>query len=288
MVMHMVLAVASAAAWAGSFVATKMLSVGLLAPLFAFVRFGIGALGLLPFVKERDYKKISRRDMAMFAVMGASMCMVFALIFNVLHAAPVSTVSLILAIHPIALALVGLALARKVPSKYQFVAGMLAFAGFAVMVAGKHFEGKLLSMEAAEMLALAIVACQIIYVMAMRKVTASLSPQVVMLMMCVWGMLFALPFLAHQEIFNVLRALPMMQWGLMAFVGVVGTALSFPLYSMVIDRMGGAKATMVVGSLVPVIAGLGAYFLLGEMVCVEQLAGGIFIIGALVVNGLCG
>jgi drug/metabolite transporter (DMT)-like permease len=80
----------------------------------------------------------------------------------------------------------------------------------------------------------------------------------------------------------------MMQWGLMAFVGVVGTALSYPLYSMVIDRMGGGRATMIVGSLVPVLAGLGAYFMFGEMASVEQIAGGVFIIGALVVNGLCG
>lgn len=279
---HILMAVGAAALWAGSIVGVKELSSVLQAPVIAFLRFALALVCLLPFFSLRDYKKISRKHMPLFGGMGASMLAVFVLTVIALQHASLTTFAIIVMSHPLAIMLASAILERKMPARNHIIAMALAFGGIGFAVT----KGGAMAMGYGEQMALAAMACQVVYVLIMQRLNNAYSPAMTMLMMSAWGAVLVAPFLINMGVIETLQVLSWEHWAMVAGVGVLGTAGAFTLYAHVIDKLGASKASQIVlcGSLLLIAAA--AHFVLAQPIMMEQIVGGVLVMAGLLL-GLC-
>ena len=279
---HILMAVGAAALWAGSIVGVKELSSVLQAPVIAFLRFALALVCLLPFFSLRDYKKISRKHMPLFGGMGASMLAVFVLTVIALQHASLTTFAIIVMSHPLAIMLASAILERKMPARNHIIAMALAFGGIGFAVT----KGGAMAMGYGEQMALAAMACQVVYVLIMQRLNNAYSPAMTMLMMSAWGAVLVAPFLINMGVIETLQVLSWEHWAMVAGVGVLGTAGAFTLYAHVISKLGASKASQIVlcGSLL--LIATAAHFVLAQPIMMEQIVGGVLVMAGLLL-GLC-
>ena len=135
-----------------------------------------------------------------------------------------------------------------------------------------------------EWLALAAVLCHIMYTLALQKVSAHYSPLFLTFITGLTGLLFVLPFVANGEFVQVVINLSLQQWGLLAFISAMGTALAIYLYSIAVKNMGPARTSLTSWGAMPVFVFVLAYVVLGENISLWQVLGGILVVSSLVIG----
>lgn len=86
-----------------------------------------------------------------------------------------------------------------------------------------------------------------------------------------FGMIGSIPFaLAEQHDFSSLSAVVVLN---VLFLGVLGSALGYWFYVIMLDRMGPSRSSVFI-NLIPVVSVIAAYFVLGERLTTQQLLGG--------------
>lgn len=253
---------------------------------FAFLRYGLASLCLLPFVlmrKEKEPLKVRYLPILMF--LGFTLVLVFnALFFNALYYSSATSVSLIGATNPILTMLVSALVFRHIPNRYQLLAFMLSFAGAALVITEGRMGFEVLKGSIGEFLMLLGVFCQIMYTMALKKISTHFSPLFLSFATLISGILFVLPFVANKEFVHVVMNLTAGQWGILAFISCLGTALAIYLYSIAIKHMGPARTSLTVFSSMPVFVFILAFLILGEKISIWQMLGGILVVSSLVVG----
>ena len=284
--LYVIAALACSLLWAGVTIGGKMLSGTIPSFAFAFLRYGLASLCLLPFVlmrKEKEPLKVRYLPILMF--LGFTLVLVFnALFFNALYYSSATSVSLIGATNPILTMLVSALVFRHIPNRYQLLAFMLSFAGAALVITEGRMGFEVLKGSIGEFLMLLGVFCQIMYTMALKKISTHFSPLFLSFATLISGILFVLPFVANKEFVHVVMNLTAGQWGILAFISCLGTALAIYLYSIAIKHMGPARTSLTVFSSMPVFVFILAFLILGEKISIWQMLGGILVVSSLVVG----
>ena len=114
-------ALACSLLWAGVTIAGKMLAGTIPAFAFAFLRYMLASLCLLPFIlMSKKREKIKVRYLPVLLFLGFALVFLFnALFFIALYYAPATSVALIGATNPILTMLVSAIVFRHIPNRYQ-------------------------------------------------------------------------------------------------------------------------------------------------------------------------
>lgn len=283
---NIVTALACSFLWAGVTIGGKMLSGALPSFAFAFLRYGLSALCLLPFVlmrKEKETLKIRYLPVIMF--LGFTLVLVFnALFFNAVYYSSATSVSLIMATNPILTMLISALLFRHIPNRYQLLAFMLSFAGAVLVITEGKMGFSILKGSIGEFLMLLGVLFQIMYTLALKQVSTHFSPLFLSFATMVSGILFVFPFVANKEFVDVVMNITLKHWGIIGFISFFGTALAIYLYSVVIKNMGPTRTSLIVFSALPVFVMILAFIILGESISLWQLLGGTLVLSSLVIG----
>lgn len=283
---NIILALVCSLLWAGVTIGGKMLSGVLPSFAFAFLRYGLAAVVLLPFVllrKEKETLQIQYLPVIMF--LGFTLVLMFnALFFNAIYYSSATSVALIMTTNPVLTMLVSAIVFRHVPNRYQLLAFMLSFAGTVLVITEGKMGFAVLKGSIGELLMLLGVLFQIMYALALKHVSAHFSPLFLSFATMISGILFVFPFVANKEFVDVLMNITMKHWGIIAFISCLGTALAIYLYSIVIRNIGPTRTSLIVFSALPVFVIMLAYFILGESISIWQLLGGILVVSSLIIG----
>lgn len=283
---NVICALACSLLWAGVTIGGKILAGTIPSFAFAFLRYGLAAFCLLPFVLMRTEKEsLKIRYVPVLMFLGFTLVFVFnALFFNALYYAPANSVALIGATNPILTMLVSAVIFHHIPNRYQLLSFMLSFAGAALVITEGKMGFEVLKGSIGEFLMLLAVLCQIAYTLVLKRISGHFSLIFISFATLVSGILFVLPLVANKEFLCVVANLSTAQWGILAFISCLGTALAIYLYSYAIKHMGPARTSLTVFSSMPIFVFILAYLILGESISIWQVLGGILVVSSLIVG----
>jgi drug/metabolite transporter (DMT)-like permease len=261
--------------WSTSFVLIKLgLRAQLPALTFAGLRYSLAFLCLVPFVlldpKQRiALAKLDRREWAGLVVLGL---VLYTLTqgsgFVSLAYLPAASLSLLLNLTPIVVGLVSGRLIQERTSGWHWLGIAAAAAGSFLYFLPLNLTGSSRIGLAAAFLGLAANSAAVLLGRGINRI-GKLSPLVVTFAsMGTGGVLL----LAAGLLVQGLGVLGWMDWGIIAWLAVVNTALAFTLWNQTLRTLGAVESSVLNGLMLPQIAVL-SWFLLGETLTVKEIAG---------------
>jgi len=271
--------------WAGTTIASKNLALAMPSMVFAFLRYFIACLCLLPFVSRHECKNLTPKNIGIILFLGFSFILLFNLFFlNALYFSSATAVTLIAAINPVLTLLISSIIYAQIPKKSQLLAFILSFAGVTMIITKGNFGFEVLTGNIGEFLMLGAVLSQISYALALRKINHSFTPIFLSFATGICGILLLIPIVLNRELFVILQQLTFSHWLSVLYVGILGTPVGLILYSLSIKRVGPATTNLLIFSTMPIFVGILAFFLLGERMTIWHALGGSLVIGSLVLG----
>ena len=280
-----------AAALFGSSVVAVRVAVQEVPPLsLAVLRFGQGGLLLvlvLLLAGARDLLRVKLQDLPLLLLLGAVLFTVFPVTFNAsLRLIEASRGALILATIPLWSAL----LARMVRSERlaprQVVGVLLSFAGVGLALAerGLGWHGGGPGTLVGDGLMLVTALCGAAYGVLAQRAFARYNALTVTTYAMVLGTLLLLPLALVEGLAGVLPRLAWETVALLAFLGVLGGALGFFLWTFALTRLTPTQVAVYI-NLNPLVAMVLAAALLAERLTIVFAVGfGAVLLGVLLVN----
>lgn len=270
---------------AGITVGSKLFTLSLHPATFAFLRYGLTVIFILPLVllyKEKTVFK--RRFVPLFIFLGFILVVVFnGLYFSALRFSSATSVTLVGATNPILTMVATAILLQTLPTKYQLGAFLLSFMGVALVITEGCIDFGGLHGSRGEVCMLLAVICQVTYAMTLKKISTYFSPIILAWAPLVCGILMIFPFLVNQEYMSVVRGFEPYEWVVLSGIGL-GSAVDIVCYSFSIKYMGPAWTNLVVFSSMPLFVFILEYLLLGKCLALYTLLGGFLIIASLFVG----
>jgi drug/metabolite transporter (DMT)-like permease len=266
--------VAVALVWGLTFLSIKVVVDELPPMTLSLVRFVIASV-LLPMIAwaTKTDMRIRLGDMPIIALSGlVGVTFYFYCENNGIMLLSASESSIIIGTIPVLTLIVDM-IVYKVRMRPVVSAGiLLSFIGVSVMVirfspAGGAAAGGL----AGYLYMLGAVLAWVAY----SFITKPLGGRYPLLSISFWqiffGMIGSIPFaLAERHDFSSMSAMVVLN---VLFLGVLGSALGYWFYVIMLDRMGPSRSSVFI-NLIPVVSVIAAYFVLGERLSPRQLLGG--------------
>jgi drug/metabolite transporter (DMT)-like permease len=279
---------AMALAWAGCFVAGRVLAQTMPHLVAATGRYLIASLCLvlLAFAKEGGLPRLSLRQLAQTAALGATGVFLYNYFFmGALGYLPASRTALIVALNPGMTALAVLLVFGERLAWFRWVGLAGAFCGVAVVLSRGDLSvlfsqgigvGELLMMGGA--------AAWAVYTIVGRMALRGLSPLAATTYAALWGALFLGCGAAAEWQDFAWSQLTVPNLLAIAYLGTIGTALSFVWYYEGVKAIGPTR-TAVFNNAVPVFGALLGVTLLDEPLYWSMVVGGLIALaGVMLVN----
>lgn len=252
--------------------------------VFTAVRYGGAAVLLLIALRflERptpiDVPTISKRDLPTLVVLGLLGHTAYQVFFIAgLARTTAGNASLILAISPIFVGLLSVALGLERPTARMWLGLVVAFAGLLALIAGRDGVALGLATLTGDLLVLISTACWAAYTVFSRPMLERASPLWLTTVTLFLGLPFLLlagaPELARMSWASVRPA----SWGAVVFSSVFALALSYVIWYRSVRVVGGVR-TAALGNLIPVVALITARIVLGEPLGFLQIIGGAVVL----------
>jgi drug/metabolite transporter (DMT)-like permease len=289
----------SLAANAGAFVAAVLFGSSVVAvrvavqevpPLsLAVLRFGQGGLLLvlvLLLVGGRGLLRVKRRDLPLLLLLGAVLFAIFPVTFNAsLRMIEASRGALLLATIPLWSALLARIARSERLSARQVVGVFLSLGGVGLALAdrGVGWQGGLETL-AGDGLMLVTALCGAAYAVLVQRAFERYDALTVTTYAMVLGALLLLPAALGEGLVGVLPRLDLQAVALLVFLGVLGGALGFFLWTFALTRLTPTQVAVYI-NLNPLVAMVLAAALLAERLTVVFAVGfGVVLLGVLLVN----
>ena len=282
-------ALAAAVLFGASVVAVRV-AVQEVPPLsLAVLRFGQGAL-LLVFVLllfgRRDLLRVKWRDLPLLLLLGAVLFAVFPVTFNAsLRLIEASRGALVLATIPLWSAMLARAFRSERLAPRQVVGVLLSLGGVGLALAerGLGSQGGLQTLVG-DGLMLVTALCGAAYGILAQRAFVRYDAMTVTTYAMVIGTLLLLPFGLTEGLLGVLPQLDRPTTALLAFLGVLGGALGFFLWTFALTRLTPTQVAVYI-NLNPLVAmGLAAALLAERLTTVFVAGFGAVVLGVLLVN----
>ena len=279
------LAAFSALSAGTSIVATRFLISDADPHSMAVIRFGIGALCLIPFLVSGIRRNpISISDWPMVTLLGALLFGLFTFLFNASLVYTTSAHAAVgLATSPIITLVLAWVLGREAMTTIKMLCVVLGFLGVAVAVSdtliGHGSSKSVLLGDSLMLMAALIVSIYSIFAKPyIMKYGGIYFTSVVMLIGVVC--LMAVCQLIGKPV--QIPDFSMIDWSVMAFLGVIGAAIQFTSYIWALGRITPSTAGISL-TLAPISAFIFAWPVLGEEISYQAILGLILVIAAIVI-----
>lgn len=274
-------AAATAALLFGASVVAVRIAVRDVPPLtLAFLRFGQGtmllAAGLALF--RRDLFHVARRDLPYLALLGVIFYTIFPVSFNAgLQYLPASQASLLLATTPLWTLLLARAVTRERLATRQIVGVIVSISGVAIVMTDRGL-GQVSVIGVLLLITTALSGA--IYNVLARRALAKYNGVTVTFYAMLAGSLLLMPSLVGSH----LNLLSRETLALVAFLGVLGGAVAFTLWTVALRRLSPTEVAVYI-NLNPIAASLLAAAMLGERLTPAFVVGFVAVAaGVLIVN----
>lgn len=274
-------AAAIAALLFGASVVAVRIAVRDVPPLtLAFLRFGQGtmllAAGLALF--RRDLFHVARRDLPYLALLGVIFYTIFPVSFNAgLQYLPASQASLLLATTPLWTLLLARAVTRERLATRQIVGVIVSISGVAIVMTDRGL-GQVSVVGVLLLITTALSGA--IYNVLAKRALAKYNGVTVTFYAMLAGSLLLMPSLVGSH----LNLLSRETLALVAFLGVLGGAVAFTLWTVALRRLSPTEVAVYI-NLNPIAASLLAAAMLGERLTPAFVVGFVAVAaGVLIVN----
>lgn len=274
-------AAATAALLFGASVVAVRIAVRDVPPLtLAFLRFGQGtmllAAGLALF--RRDLFHVARRDLPYLALLGVIFYTIFPVSFNAgLQYLPASQASLLLATTPLWTLLLARAVTRERLATRQIVGVIVSISGVAIVMTDRGL-GQVSVVGVLLLITTALSGA--IYNVLAKRALAKYNGVTVTFYAMLAGSLLLMPSLVGSH----LNLLSRETLALVAFLGVLGGAVAFTLWTVALRRLSPTEVAVYI-NLNPIAASLLAAAMLGERLTPAFVVGFVAVAaGVLIVN----
>lgn len=198
---------------------------------------------------------------------------------------PASVSSLLTNVSPLFVALGVIVAARGRPHPGIVVGVLVGFVGLAMVIFGENpatLGGVSLNPEGVALACLGSLAWAI-YIWVGQRAMAKGNPQAILVAsICFGGAPWLALSLANGELVQLFRA-PLLTWGLLLYVGVVGTGVAYGLWTAALTRLSVASVA-VFQYAIPFVTIILSALILDEKITVPLVVGGIGIVAGIAVT----
>lgn len=253
----------------------------------AFLRFLLASVMLLYFVfrKQGSLPSVNWKQMVLFVLLGLSgMAGYNYCFFSGLSMINASRASLIIALNPVAIALLSAIFFKEHLNNKKILGILISVIGAMMIISRGQFLFVFQNgLEKGDLYILGCVCCWAIFTILGKLAMRHLSPLVVILYACIAGTIMLL-FLALPEgqICSVFKY-GYSVWISLFVLGILGTALGFTWYYQGIDSLGPSKAGVFI-NFVPVFATIMAVLFLHETLSLYFLFGAVLVMGGVILT----
>jgi drug/metabolite transporter (DMT)-like permease len=279
---------ATMALWGGTFVAGRNLA-GVVPPFAAaFWRFVLAGSLLLLLLRraEGGLPPLDRRQLGLVFLLGLTgVCLYNAFFFTGLQTVPASRAALIIALNPVAIALLAALVGGEPLHARRSLGVLIAVTGAALVISSGRL-GTLLTggISLGDLALLGCVVCWALYSVLGRQAMRSLAPLTAVTYSALAGALLLMPFGIAQGALSLPLGYGPAAWGSLLYLAVGGTVIGFIWYYQAIHEIGTVRAGVFI-NFVPIFGVLLGFLLLGEPLTPALLVGGPLVIaGAWLAN----
>lgn len=278
------LSLAASTSLIGSYVGLSKLLV-LVFPVFllAFLRFGIAAIFMLPWLRrgptERPLSGRTRFLLFLESFFGNflfSIC----LLFGMKHSSAV-VAGVIMAGIPATVALMSWLFLRERIAPRTLAGIAMAVAGIATVALTKHDSAGAATSGWGALLLVGAMGCEASYVVIGKRLTADLAPRRISALINLWGLVLVTPLGLWQALDFDFRSVAVPDWGLLLFYAVAASTVTVWLWMKGLQHVSAAKAGVFMVFL-PVSTALIGLLFLGERMSAPQLLAYALAIGGVV------
>ncbi|MSP13846.1 MAG: EamA/RhaT family transporter [Chloroflexi bacterium] len=266
--------------WGLNFSIMKMAFREFLPLSFNGLRFALAAVTLIILVRLIEgHITIRREDWPAFVALGLIGNTLYQIFFAIgLDHSTAGNGSLILAISPVFVALLGSFLHVEQITRRAWLGIMASLLGMILVITGGESGFKFgFETLSGDLLILLATLCWAIYTIISKPLLSKYSPLALTAITMVIGTLALIPFTVPDIIAQDWTVISLKSWAALGYSFSMAIVLAYVIWSIGVQRLGGAR-TAVYSNLVPVVATALAYFLLGERLQWLQILGGIIII----------
>lgn len=251
----------------------------------AVIRFGIGALCLMPFFFVGFRKNpIAPADWPAVIFLGALFFGLFTFLFNASLALTTAAHGAVgLATSPIITLVLAWILGREVMTKMKMICVVLAFLGVAVAVSDSVVAPAngtdILIGDSLMLLAAFTVSIYTIYAKPFIMKYGGIYFTAIVMAIGVLSLTTVSPVIGFPI---KVPDLTMAEWGVMLFLGVVGAAIQFAAYTWALGRIP-SSAVGITLTLSPISAFIFAWPVLGEAITYQAIIGLVFVVSAILI-----
>ena len=251
----------------------------------AAIRFGIGALCLMPFLIVGFRKNpIAPADWPAVIFLGALFFGLFTFLFNASLALTTAAHGAVgLATSPIITLVLAWTLGREVMTKMKMICVVLAFLGVAVAVSDSVVAPAngtdILIGDSLMLLAAFTVSIYTIYAKPYIMKYGGIYFTGVVMVIGVFSLTTVSPVIGFPI---KVPDLTMVEWGVMLFLGVVGAAIQFAAYTWALGRIPSSTVGITL-TLSPISAFIFAWPVLGEAITYQAIIGLVFVVSAILI-----
>ncbi len=268
------LCLASAMALVGGYVGLSKLLVAVF-PVFllAWMRFGIAAVAMATWARRgNDEPSLSARDRKLLfleSFFGNFLFSIFMLYGMALTSALAAGVTM--AAIPAVVALLSRVFLRERIAPRTLAGIACAVGGIGLVAFAKHDADSQISSMLGNLMLMAAVTCEAIYVVIGKKLTGKVSPKRISALINLWGLALVTPFGIWQALRFDFSAVPVTSWSLLVFYAVAASVVTVWLWMTGLKQVPASNAG-VFTVLLPITAAAVGVVFLGERISAVQAA----------------
>lgn len=275
-------AVVATVCFGSSVVATRFAVAQTQPVSLAFMRYAIGTACLLPVLRSASQKNFPRRDLLAIAALGVMFFGVFPWSFSAaLTYSPSSRVAVELATMPLLTLVISRLRGYDRITLPKLIGQLLAFAGLVIALRPDAAATPTSEVWKGDLLTGVTALCGAAYNVFSRPYLKRYAPIDVTALAMLAGVLFLAPLAALNGVFSSFPAFTRVGWMALLFLGTLGGAFGFALWSWALQRSTPSRVSVFI-AINPLTAITLGVLLLDEPVTVQFLAGLLFVIAGIV------
>lgn len=274
--------------WGSTIAVTKVLVADIPPLFFAFVRFLIASVCLLPvfiFSRQASISHLKRADYGYLILMGLTGITLFYIAFNIsLMYTSASTGALIQGFLPVAIAVLGVIFLKERLSKFQITGILLSTAGVAAVgffangdQSGDSLKGNLLMIAA--------MICWAVYTIISRKLD-HINSLTVTCLSGFSGTILLLPAaLIDLHNHSGTISLSVNEWLALIYLGAIASALCYFLYNKALETLPAAQVGNFL-NLEPIVGVITAFIFLHEQLGTIHIIGSVCVFAGIIMSSV--
>lgn len=276
--------------WGGTFIAGRALAGAIPPASASFLRFTIATFVLFFLVIIGDGKMTIPLRKQWFPLILLGFTGVFSynvLFFSGLQHIGAGRASLIIALNPLVITVFATIFLKEPLNLKQFAGILLSLTGAIFVISNGH-PGMIFTTSSGkgELAMLGCVLSWASFSLIGRVILSSLSPLVSVFYSSLIGTLLLLIPALQSGLIDSISSISPVDWFIIGYLGICGTALSFPLYYYGIKNIGATRAGVFI-NLVPFFSIILSWFILDESVKTIVITGGIILLCGVSITNYC-